>query len=85
MVRSAPYRRLRTRKRDLRRGLDDCGPSRDNRAMHALSFHAGPTALAHIRAHGLRARDVAVVPAAAGGPKGLIFQALDLGLPKDGM
>jgi len=45
--------------------------------MHALSFHAGPTALAHIRAHGLRARDVAVVPAAAGGPKGLIFQALD--------
>jgi predicted acylesterase/phospholipase RssA len=45
--------------------------------MNALSFHAGPRALAHIRAHGLRAADVAVIPAAAGGPKGLIFQALD--------
>lgn len=45
--------------------------------MTALSFHAGPRALAHIRRHGLRAQDVAVVPAAAGGPKGLIFQALD--------
>ncbi len=45
--------------------------------MNALSFHAGPRALAHIRAHGLRASDVAIVPAAAGGPKGLIFQAFD--------
>ena len=45
--------------------------------MSALSFHAGPRALAHIRAHGLRAQDIAIVPAAAGGPKGLIFQALD--------
>jgi hypothetical protein len=50
--------------------------------MSALSFHAGPRALARIRAHGLRAADIAVIPAAAGGPKGLIFQALDLGLPK---
>ncbi|HZX26480.1 MAG TPA: patatin-like phospholipase family protein [Telluria sp.] len=45
--------------------------------MNVLNFHAGPRALAHLRQHGLRARDVAVVPAAAGGPKGLIFQALD--------
>jgi hypothetical protein len=45
--------------------------------MNALSFHAGPRALAHIKQHGLRAQDVAIVPAAAGGPKGLIFQALD--------
>ena len=45
--------------------------------MNALSFHAGPRALAHLQAHGLRAADVAIVPAAAGGPKGLIFQALD--------
>ncbi|WP_296945391.1 patatin-like phospholipase family protein [uncultured Massilia sp.] len=45
--------------------------------MHALTFHAGPAALAHIRAHGLRAQDIAVVPAAAGGPKGLVFRALD--------
>lgn len=45
--------------------------------MNALSFHAGPRALAHLRKHGLRAQDVAVVPAAAGGPKGLIFQAMD--------
>jgi hypothetical protein len=45
--------------------------------MSALTFHAGPLALAQIRAHGLRAEDIAVVPAAAGGPKGLIFRALD--------
>ncbi|SHH61403.1 patatin-like phospholipase family protein [Massilia sp. CF038] len=45
--------------------------------MHALSFHAGPLALARLRSDGLRAADVAVIPAAAGGPKGLIFQALD--------
>ena len=45
--------------------------------MNALSFHAGPRALAHLREHGLRAADIAIVPAAAGGPKGLIFQALD--------
>ena len=47
------------------------------RTMSALTFHAGPLALAQIRAHGLRARDVAVVPAAAGGPKGLVFRSLD--------
>lgn len=45
--------------------------------MSALTFHAGPRALARLRAHGLRAADVGIVPAAAGGPKGLIFQALD--------
>ncbi|RJG14847.1 patatin-like phospholipase family protein, partial [Massilia cavernae] len=45
--------------------------------MNALSFHAGPTALAHLRAHGLQASDIAVIPAAAGGAKGLIFNALD--------
>lgn len=44
---------------------------------HALSIHAGPKALAHIREHGLRARDIAIVPAAAGGPKGLVFQKMD--------
>jgi len=45
--------------------------------MPALQFHAGTKALARIRAEGLRACDIAVIPAAAGGPKGLIFQALD--------
>lgn len=45
--------------------------------MNYLSFFAGPKALQLIREHGLRAQDVAIVPAAAGGPKGLIFQALD--------
>ena len=45
--------------------------------MKALTFHAGPLALAQIGAQGLRAQDIAIVPAAAGGPKGLIFQALD--------
>ncbi|HCN87857.1 MAG TPA: lysophospholipase, partial [Oxalobacteraceae bacterium] len=45
--------------------------------MNALDFRAGPKALEHIRRHGLRAQDIAVVPAAAGGPKGLILQSLD--------
>lgn len=43
----------------------------------AITIHAGPRALAHMREHGLRAQDIAVVPAAAGGPKGLVFQHLD--------
>jgi len=45
--------------------------------MSALTFHAGPAALARIRSHGLQAQDIAVVPAAAGGPKGLVFRDLD--------
>lgn len=45
--------------------------------MRALDIYAGPKALAHLRTHGLRAQDVVVIPAAAGGPKGLILQALD--------
>ncbi len=45
--------------------------------MNPLTIQAGPAALAHLRKHGLRAQDVAVIPAAAGGPKGLIFQKLD--------
>jgi hypothetical protein len=49
----------------------------NNAVMSALTFHAGPLALAQIRAHGLRASSIGVVPAAAGGPKGLIFRALD--------
>lgn len=45
--------------------------------MSPIAIHAGPKALAHIRKHGLHARDIAIVPAAAGGPKGLILQKLD--------
>ena len=45
--------------------------------MNALQIHAGPKALAHIREHGLHARDIGIVAGAAGGPKGLILQALD--------
>jgi Patatin-like phospholipase len=45
--------------------------------LTALAIHAGPRALAHIRAHGLQPQDVALVPAAAGGPKGLILTPLD--------
>ncbi|MCX7219422.1 MAG: patatin-like phospholipase family protein, partial [Burkholderiales bacterium] len=43
----------------------------------ALQIRAGKTAMAHLRQHGLQAQDVAVIPAAAGGPKGLILQGLD--------
>ena len=43
----------------------------------AIILRAGPLALEHIRQHGLQAGNIAVIPAAAGGPKGLILQALD--------
>jgi hypothetical protein len=45
--------------------------------MRALRIYAGPVARRHIERHGLAARDVGVVPAAAGGPKGLILGPLD--------
>lgn len=45
--------------------------------MQALRIHAGPLARQHIETHGLQAGDVGTIPAAAGGPKGLILGALD--------
>ncbi|MBG9386930.1 phospholipase [Caenimonas aquaedulcis] len=45
--------------------------------MTALRIYAGPQARAHLERHGLQAADVAVVPGAAGGPKGLILGPLD--------
>jgi hypothetical protein len=47
------------------------------KSFSALQVHAGPRARAHLREHGLRANDVRVVPAAAGGPKGLVLLPLD--------
>jgi hypothetical protein len=43
----------------------------------ALRLYAGPKARRHIEQHGLRPQDVGVIPAAAGGPKGLILGPLD--------
>jgi hypothetical protein len=45
--------------------------------MKALQIHAGATALKHLRERGLRPADVRIIPAAAGGPKGLILNGLD--------
>ena len=45
--------------------------------MRALRLYAGPGARRHIERNGLAPSDVGVVPAAAGGPKGLILGALD--------
>lgn len=45
--------------------------------MKALRIHAGPRARQHLEQHGLQAGDVRVIPAAAGGPKGLILGPLD--------
>ncbi len=45
--------------------------------MKALNIYAGPKALAHIEAHGLKPEHIDVIPAAAGGPKGLILGPLD--------
>ena len=43
----------------------------------AIQVYAGPQAREHLRQHGLRATDVRAIPAAAGGPKGLILNPLD--------
>ena len=45
--------------------------------MAPLLAHAGPRALALLRQRGLRPEDVRIVPAAAGGPKGLVLVPLD--------
>lgn len=45
--------------------------------MRALQIHAGPTALRHLAREGLRPADIATLPGAAGGPKGLILGPLD--------
>jgi len=45
--------------------------------MQALQLYAGPKALAAIAQNGLQPGDVCTIPAAAGGPKGLILGALD--------
>jgi hypothetical protein len=46
-------------------------------SSRALCLYAGPAARRHIERHGLSAADVGVIPAAAGGPKGLILGPLD--------
>ena len=45
--------------------------------MRALQVFAGPLARARLRERGLVRADVRVIPAAAGGPKGLVLNALD--------
>jgi alkylhydroperoxidase family enzyme len=45
--------------------------------MQALRLYAGPAARRHIERHGLCPQDVGAIPAAAGGPKGLILGPLD--------
>jgi hypothetical protein len=45
--------------------------------VQALQIFAGPRARARLAERGLRASDVRVIPAAAGGPKGLILGPLD--------
>ena len=42
-----------------------------------VSFRAGPGALEHVRQHGLTPADIACIPAAAGGPKGLALVPFD--------
>lgn len=45
--------------------------------MQSLRIIAGAGAREHIRQHGLNPFDISAIPAAAGGPKGLILQGLD--------
>jgi hypothetical protein len=47
------------------------------RSAQALQVHAGPRAMRVLREQGLRAADVRAIPAAAGGPKGLVLLPLD--------
>lgn len=51
-----------------------------HRKSPALAIRAGERALARIRERGLQAADIAVLPGAAGGPKGLGLQGLDVAL-----
>ncbi|MBI3347382.1 MAG: hypothetical protein HY020_09255 [Burkholderiales bacterium] len=44
---------------------------------NALQIYAGPTAKVRLAERGLHAGDVGLIPAAAGGPKGLILNGLD--------
>ena len=43
----------------------------------SLALRAGPRAIEHIRRHGIAPADIACVPAAAGGPKGLALIPFD--------
>ncbi|WP_263142734.1 patatin-like phospholipase family protein [Pseudomonas sp. RIT-PI-AD] len=52
-------------------------------AFPALTLRAGRRALQRIREHGLQPADVGILPGAAGGPKGLGIQGLDLALFAD--
>ena len=45
--------------------------------IRALQIYAGPGARSHLASHGLLPAHVGVIPAAAGGPKGLILGPLD--------
>jgi len=45
--------------------------------MRALRLYAGPEARRHVERNGLRPADIGAIPAAAGGPKGLILGPLD--------
>lgn len=45
--------------------------------MRALQILAGPRAQVHLRERGLSPADVIAIPGAAGGPKGLVLNALD--------
>ncbi|QCB46461.1 patatin-like phospholipase family protein [Hydrogenophaga sp. PAMC20947] len=45
--------------------------------MQALRLYAGPAALNHIKQQGLLPQHVGAIPAAAGGPKGLILGPID--------
>ena len=45
--------------------------------MKALQILAGPRALRRLRERGLQPEDIRAIPAAAGGPKGLILNPLD--------
>jgi hypothetical protein len=49
----------------------------ENARMQALKILAGPRARAQLRERGLAPADVRVIPAAAGGPKGLALNPLD--------
>ena len=50
-----------------------------------VTFRAGPGAVEHVREHGLAPADIACIPAAAGGPKGLALLPLDRLLHREGL
>ena len=84
LAKAQGYARKREAEPDKRPPLDPKSealiPVLDGKVPVVFSAHRADdlaTALRHLRGHGVRASDIAAIPAAAGGPNGLALNPLD--------